>query len=162
MRDTDLTSVAKLEAQIYGPGRFARTAYRLRENREHRSDLCMTAWRNDQLAGAVRFTYINVAGDCPGALLGPLTVSQHHTGHNLGFRLINAAIEAAKKLDLKALILIGDAPYYAKAGFKPVPYGRLTLPGPVDLSRLLIFELEDGIADKCTGEIKASANFFEQ
>ena len=157
MRDSDLASVAELEAKIYGPGRFARTAYRLRENREQRSDLCMTAWLDDQLAGSVRFTYINVAGGCPGALLGPLTVSPHHTRHNLGIRLINSAIDAAKKLDLKALILIGDAPYYAKAGFKPVPYGRLTLPGPVDLSRLLIFELEDGIVEKCSGEIKASA-----
>ena len=155
MQHADLAKVAELEARIYGPGRFARTAYRLREGSVQRTELCMTAWKGNTLAGAVRFTHVSVGDNCRGALLGPLTINPDHSGHNLGIRLIEAATETARELKLDALLLVGDAPYYRKAGFKPVPYGRLSLPGPVDPARLLICELKDGISDKCSGSVES-------
>ena len=153
MQDADLPDVAKLEARVYGPGRFARTAYRLREGGNQRSELCMSAWIGGALAGAVRFTHVKLGENCRAALLGPLNVAPEHTGANLGVRLIEAAADTAKELSLDALILVGDAPYYSKAGFNPLPYGRVTMPGPVDPARLLILELTPGIADNCKGMI---------
>lgn len=162
MHNADLSSVAELEARVYGPGRFARTAYRLREGSEQRTELCMTAWAGRELAGAVRFTHINLGPDCHGALLGPLTVNPDHAGNNLGIRLIERAIDGAKALDLDALILVGDLPYYQKAGFKLLPPGRISMPGPVDPTRLLIHELKDGTSEKCMGVIKARDNNRER
>jgi len=156
MQDADLGQVAKLEARVYGPGRFARTAYRLREDGNQRSELCMTAWRNDELAGSVRLTRVQIGATCKAALLGPLNVAPEHTGDNLGIRLIEAAADAARAIKLDALILIGDAPYYGKAGFKPLPFGRVTMPGPVDPARLLVLELASDVAQKCHGMITAT------
>ena len=156
MQDADLSQVAKLEARVYGPGRFARTAYRLREGGHQRSELCMSAWKKDELAGAVRLTQVQIGARCKAALLGPLNVAPEHTGDNLGIRLIEAAADAARELKLDALILIGDAPYYGKAGFKPLPFGRVTMPGPVDPARLLILELTPDIAQNCRGLITAT------
>ncbi len=155
MLDADLDQVAKLEARVYGPGRFARTAYRLREGGRQRSKLCMSAWAGEKLAGSVRLIHIEIGKGCKAALLGPLNVAPEHTGYNLGIRLIKAAATAARELNLDALILIGDAPYYGKAGFKPLPHGRVTMPGPVDPSRLLILELTPEIAATCSGMITA-------
>ena len=151
----DLPHVATLEARIYGPGRFARTAYRLREGNAQHTELCMSAWRGDTIAGAVRFTHITLGEACDAALLGPLTVATEHTGHNLGVRLIEAAANVARSINISALILVGDAPYYAKAGFTPVPNGQITMPGPVDPTRLLILELTPGVTKNCHGTIKA-------
>ena len=75
MRDADLDKVAKLEARIYGPGRFARTTYRLREDGNQRTELCMSAWNDTELAGSVRFTHVSLGENCTAALLGPLNVA---------------------------------------------------------------------------------------
>ncbi len=157
MRSSDRNDVAELEARVYGPGRFARTAYRLREGQESHTALCMTAWSNSELAAAIRFTHINLGQDCVGALLGPLTVNPDHAGHNLGLRLIEAARETSQRKGLDALVLVGDVPYYGKAGFQPVRNGQFTFPGPVDPTRLLILPLHEERIENCNGPITASA-----
>jgi len=42
------------------------------------------------------------------------------------------------------VLLIGDAAYYSRVGFRCVPKGRATMPGPVDYDRLLVAELVSG------------------
>lgn len=157
MRSSDRNEVAKLEARVFGPGRFARTAYRLRENQKSHTILCMTAWADDELAGAIRFTHITLGENCTGALLGPLTVNPHHAGYNLGLRLIAAAKQTAQDIGLDALLLVGDIPYYGRAGFKQVRPGQLSFPGPVDPARLLILPLHEERAENCHGPITASS-----
>ena len=52
------------------------------------------------------------------------------------------------------VVLVGDETYYARAGFARIqPMGRITLPGPVDLSRVLGLELEPGALDGVAGEL---------
>ena len=155
MQPSDLSQVAKLEARVYGPGRFARTAYRLREGSDSHTELCMTAWSGNELAGAIRFTHITLGENCTGALLGPLTVNPDHIGQNLGLRLIEAAKETAISVGLDALVLVGDVPYYGKAGFEQITGGRLSFPGPVDPDRLLILPLHQERAENCQGLITA-------
>jgi predicted N-acetyltransferase YhbS len=64
------------------------------------------------------------------------------------------SLEAAQALGHRLVILIGDEPYYAKVGFKRVPDGRLSLPGPVNPARLLYRELVDGAFDGVSGAVK--------
>jgi predicted N-acetyltransferase YhbS len=51
-------------------------------------------------------------------------------------------------------MLVGDEPYYARVGFKPVPKGRATMPGPVDYRRLLVLELAEGAFEGVSGPIQ--------
>ncbi|MDW4658025.1 hypothetical protein NQ257_25560, partial [Escherichia coli] len=56
--------------------------------------------------------------------------------------------------DHRIIVLVGDEPYYSRVGFKPVPKGRMTMPGPVDYSRLLVMELVDGASEGVSGPIQ--------
>ena len=52
------------------------------------------------------------------------------------------------------MVLVGDEPYYGKAGFKSVAKGQVTMAGPVDPARLLIAELAPGASEGVTGAIR--------
>ena len=52
------------------------------------------------------------------------------------------------------MVLVGDEPYYGKAGFKQTPKGMVSMPGPVDPARLLVAELAPGAFDGVRGMIK--------
>ncbi len=52
------------------------------------------------------------------------------------------------------MVLVGDEAYYSRVGFKPVPKGRMTMPGPVDYSRLLVIELVEGAFTDVCGAIR--------
>ncbi len=86
-------------------------------------------------------------------MLGPLAVDPSFEGRGIGSALTRAAIEAAREAGEGLVILVGDAPYYARFGFAPVPPGRLTMPGPVDPARLLWLELREGFAAGLSGAI---------
>ena len=98
----------------------------------------------EPLIAAVRFTPITIGGVGGALLLGPLAVDPDFAGQGFGRRLIGEAMEAAKAAGVKLVVLVGDEPYYGRFGFRPVPLGQITLPGPVDPQRLLAAELEPG------------------
>ena len=51
------------------------------------------------------------------------------------------AIETARRLGHTAIILLGDAPYYARFGFQAEKAAELHLPGSFERERLLGLEL---------------------
>jgi predicted N-acetyltransferase YhbS len=71
--------------------------------------------------------------------------------------LIMDGLDAAAAAGVKLAVLVGDVPYYGKLGFVPIPVGQITLPGPVDPSRLLAFELVPGALADYRGIISACA-----
>lgn len=140
------SGIELLTAEAFGPGRFSRTAFRLREHMPARADLSYIALIANggaqcELAGSVILTDIMIGQD-PALLLGPLVVSPHHQKIGIGRELMNRAIRAASEGDQNLIILVGDLPYYARFGFKPVPPGKIIMPGPVDPQRLLACELK--------------------
>jgi predicted N-acetyltransferase YhbS len=86
-------------------------------------------------------------------LLGPLTVEPPFRDRGIGQALIARALEAAKGQGHRLVVLVGDEPYYGKAGFKPIAKGQVTMTGPVDPARLLIAELVPGAFDGVKGAI---------
>ncbi len=116
----DAADIARLEARAFGPGRFARTAYRLREGTSHRIDLGVTASVGSFLVGSARMSPVR-AGDKAFLMLGPLAVDPSFEGRGIGTALTRAAIEAARRAGEGLTILVGDAPYYTRFGFTPVP-----------------------------------------
>jgi predicted N-acetyltransferase YhbS len=140
----DLPAIAQLHARVFGPGRFARTAYRVREGTPAMSPYCRVAMLGERLIAAVRFTPIDVGGTGGALLLGPLAVDPEFAGQGFGKRLIAEALEEAKAAGVRLVLLVGDEPYYGRFGFRPVPPGQIALPGPVDPRRLLAAELVPG------------------
>jgi predicted N-acetyltransferase YhbS len=136
-------AVEALGANAFGPGRFARTAFRLREGVKHENKLSFVALRDNQLVGSVRITRILI-GERPALVLGPLAVEASSKNEGIGKKLMAEAVQAAKNQDHELIILVGDEPYYRPFGFKRVASGQITLPGPVDSARFLYCELQEG------------------
>ncbi len=153
LRVQDAEAVERLIDKVLGPGRFARTAYRLREAAPAPAPgLSLCAWQETDLAGAVSFWPIRI-GTASALLLGPLVVARAYQGKGAGLALLQAGCRAAEKNRHQLVILVGDPPYYARAGFIPVPPGQMTLPGPVDYGRLLMRELRPG-AGQARGPVR--------
>ncbi len=155
--EDDAPAIERLHERTFGPGRYARTAYRLREDVPHRLDLSFTARIGTLLVGSVRLSPIRV-GDTPALLLGPLTVEPPFRGRGIAKALVARGIEEANKRGHRLVVLVGDEPYYGPLGFRRIPKGRAKMPGPVDPARLLVAELAEGAFEGVSGEIRPDWN----
>lgn len=136
-------AVEDLQAEAFGPGRFARAAFRIREQAPHRPELSYVAFMDGLLIGSVRMTVIEVGAE-EGLLLGPLVVHPDHKNRGAGRALVAKACMAAAAAGYDFVLLVGDQPYYGPLGFAPVePSKAVTLPGPVDPARTLVRFLSD-------------------
>jgi predicted N-acetyltransferase YhbS len=149
-RPEDAPAIERLHERAFGPGRFARTAFRLREGVPARLPLSFVARIGSMIVGSNRMTEIRVGSE-PALLLGPLTVEPAFQSLRIGMTLMEASIEAARGEGHSFVLLVGDEPYYARIGFRRVPPGRITLPGPVDSGRLLCLELSEGALARMEG-----------
>jgi predicted N-acetyltransferase YhbS len=149
----DADDVASLDEDGFGPGRFAKSAWRLREGvaPEHALNF-VAADEAGTLLGSVRFWPILVGGE-KSLLLGPLAVKSELRGQGIGIALMHAGIDAAKAAGFKTILLVGDEPYYARVGFAPLASGKVRFPGPVDRTRILGLALVDGALDGLSGGI---------
>jgi len=152
-RPNDAQAIERLHERTFGPGRFVLSAYRLREHVDHLLELSFTGWIGTLLVGSVRQLPILI-GDTPALLLGPLTVEPPFRERGIGHALIARALAGAKTKGHRLVVLVGDEPYYGKSGFKRIPKGRATMPGPVDPARLLVCELVDGAFEGVSGPIR--------
>lgn len=152
----DLPDVLALHARAFGPGRFVRTAYRIREGTPPISPYCLLSKVSGELVAAIRFTEVTVGGKPGVLLLGPLAVEEDYAGLGYGKRLVAEGIERARKAGIKLVLLVGDEPYYGRFGFKRVPPGRIRLPGPADPARVLAAELEEGALAQFEGMVEAA------
>ncbi|MFZ2065464.1 MAG: N-acetyltransferase [Xanthobacteraceae bacterium] len=150
----DAEAIERLHERTFGPGRYAKTAYRLREQVPHSVDLSFAARIGTLLVGSVWLSPIRI-GEHKALLLGPLTVEPAFRERGIGQALIGRALKEAAAQGHRLVLLVGDEPYYAKVGFRRVPPGRIVMPGPVDPERVLIAELIDGAFDGASGRVRA-------
>ncbi len=151
----DIAEISKLHARVFGPGRFVRSAYRVRERKGHLSRFCLVAYLGAELVASLRMTEVAIGGVTGAALLGPIAVEPQHRGLGLGTKLVTAALSAARTGGTQLIILVGDEPYYGRFGFKAVPAGQIVFPGPVNPARILACELKDGAIASYRGLIVA-------
>jgi len=152
----DLPDVLALHARTFGPGRFVRTAYRVREGTPLISRFCLLARVGGELVASVRFTEVTIGGKGGVLLLGPLAVEARYAGLGYGKRLIAEGVENARRAGIKLVVLVGDEPYYNRFGFQRIAPGRIRLPGPVDPARWLVAELEEGALAHYEGMVEAA------
>ncbi|HZP20347.1 MAG TPA: N-acetyltransferase [Bauldia sp.] len=136
----DAPLIEALHEEVFGPGRFARAAFRLREGVAHDPDLSLVALAGGRLVASVRLTPIAI-GDRPALLLGPLVVAPPWKGQGAGKALVRKSLAAAKAAGHRLVLLVGDEAYYGPLGFARTPPYAITLPGPVDPSRVLVASL---------------------
>jgi predicted N-acetyltransferase YhbS len=149
----DEAPIKRLHERTFGPGRYAKSAYRLRERVAHCLDLSFTARVGTLLVGSVRLSPIRV-GEAKAMLLGPLTVEPPFRERGIGYALIERALGEAKARGHHLVVLVGDEPYYGRSGFRRIPKGRAIMPGPVDPARLLVCELTEGAFEGVSGPIR--------
>ncbi len=138
----------------FGLDRFTKTSYRLREGSVQAGGLAFVAELDGRIVGTIQFWPIIVGGNHDALLLGPLAVLPSMQGFGAGRGLIEHGAEAARRKDHALVILVGDEPYYSKAGFKRIET-EVLMPGPFDPERLLYRELKPGAADGLGGLILA-------
>lgn len=128
----DAAAVEALVLAAFGPGRFAKTAERLRERA--RRAVGFVIRENGQIIGSVRLWVIEING-APALFLGPIAVDVAHRSAALGADLVVHCLEYARSKDVSGILLVGDLPYFGRFGFRPAPEVRLS--GPVDQRRVL-------------------------
>lgn len=143
-------AVEALNDLAFGPGRYAKTAHRLREGRAMIAELAFVACDDEAIIGSVRYWPIAI-GAAPALLLGPLAVTPKRRSEGIGAALLEHSLKRAAELGHGLAILVGDLPYYRRAGFLQVPPGQIALPGPVDPQRILCHELKEGTLGSARG-----------
>ena len=151
----DQPAIDRLNARAFGPGRYARSAYRLREGVPPEASLSFVACVGTLLVGSNIMTRIR-CGAAPALLLGPLTVEPAFQKGGIGEALMNRSLQAAQEQGHALVLLIGDLLYYGRCGFNRVPDGRIAFIGPVDPGRLLFRELSPGALDSASGRVRRS------
>ncbi|MFQ5626674.1 MAG: GNAT family N-acetyltransferase, partial [Methyloligellaceae bacterium] len=117
-RAEDEQALRGLAEATFGPGRFARTAYRVREHASVAEGLSLTAWCGDELAGSIRFSAIRIGARSGALLLGPFMVGPQWAGKGCGRALIEQGLTLARKNGTALVLLVGDLPYYERFGVR--------------------------------------------
>lgn len=147
------TEIEAIHADAFGPGRFARAAFRIREGGPHDRSLSRVAVLEGKVIASVRMTSVRI-GKTPALLLGPLAVRPEHMNKGIGRGLMREALNLAHAQGHRLVLLVGDEPYYGPFGFRPAPQGSITFPAPVDPKRILLSELKGGAAEGVTGLVR--------
>jgi predicted N-acetyltransferase YhbS len=137
-----------------GPGRFAKTSQRLRDGRL--PELALVAREDGWLVGSLRLWAVTAAGAKDLVLLGPLAVEPGRQGEGIGAGMMRRALNRATAAGQGAVLLVGDAPYYARFGFTAAVVQNLEMPGPVERHRFLGLELRPGALKEARGLLHAA------
>ena len=154
LRDVDARE--RLLDHVWGPLRFAKTAERLREDRLPADGLSLVAAEGRNIVGTVRLWHVSAGPQRRALLLGPLAVDEAQRGCGIGTALMRRALATAGRRGHRAVLLVGDAPYYGRFGFSAEQTGALWLPGPFERHRLLGSELKPGALDSARGLVAAT------
>ena len=148
----DRWEVEALYDLCFAPGREALSSYRLREGVPRVADLCLVA-RDDLgiCGGAIRYWPVQVAGK-PVLLLGPIAVHPTRQGEGLGGHMMLESLELARASGWARVLLVGDAPYYKRFGFRPM--AGIKMPPPTNPDRVLGLALHPGAWDDLSGPVE--------
>jgi predicted N-acetyltransferase YhbS len=152
----DILAREALLDRAMGPKRKKKSSERLRRGRIPAEGLAFVAKDADErVVGTVRLWEVS-AGGVPALLLGPLAVDPALKSAGIGSALMRHAITQAARRGYRAILLVGDAPYYARFGFSAEKTAALAVPGPYERERFLALEMVPGALDGATGVLKAT------
>ena len=139
----DNDKIIKLLHKSFGPGRFARSVYRLREKNDRDTEFSYIYELNNQILSSISYYKTFLNNDINGLLLGPLAVDPEHRGKGYGVELVKYTIALIKKtMAYDFILVIGDYHYYEKFGFKRID-NTFSFYGPVNSEKVLILPIKD-------------------
>ncbi|PWJ13332.1 Predicted N-acetyltransferase YhbS [Jannaschia seohaensis] len=151
MRETedDRWEVEALFDLCFAPGREALSSYRLREGVPMARDLCLVARGSaGEVAGAIRFWPVRVGDRWDAMLLGPVAVHPTRQGEGLGAYLLQSGLDRAAVAGVERVLLVGDAPYYSRFGFRRLD--GVEMPPPTNPERVLGIWDWEGVRGRVT------------
>ena len=160
---SDQPLIEQLLDIAFGIDRRVKTSYRLREGSAPADGLSLVVRDSEVgVAGAISFWPLAIGKTGARALLlGPLVVHPKRQNLGVGLALMQEGLARAKARGHRLVILVGDAPYYARVGFQKVPEDKLILPGPVNPNRFLYVELVQGALAEARGLVLPPHRFAE-
>lgn len=145
--------IEELQALAFGPGRFARTAFRIRERFPIDKSLSLVAEVNGVPCGSVWMTPISIGG-LNGYMLGPLATHPDFRRLGVGKLLARTVTEMAlDQGEASYVMLVGDFDYYGPLGYARTTSGAIQFPGPVDPERVLLYSRDPTLALRIAGPI---------
>lgn len=152
----DYLAIAALHDTVFGPGSLTRTAYRVREGLGFHTPYCRVARdKTGRIIAFLRFAPVRIGGRGNNLMLGPLAVAPSFGNQGHARRLIADGLTSARTAGIDLVVLVGDLSYYGRIGFVSVPLGQIRMPGPVDPTRMLAFELAPGSLAETEGVVAA-------
>ena len=155
-RPPDVAALEALLDQAFGKNRRRKSSQRLRDGRLPAEGLAFVAAEDTRIVGTARLWDIGCGNGEPALLLGPVAVAADCRNRGIGTALVRHAIAAARRLGHRAIILVGDAPYYGRFGFSADLTAPLRMPGPFERHRLLAIELVPGVLTGARGSLRAT------
>ena len=151
-RAADDAEALALIDRVFGPGRYAKSAERLREGASFVRELSFVAREGGVVVGSVRLWPVKI-GERPALLLGPIAVDPDARNKGLGAALVERACEAAARSGHAVVVLVGDPPFFNRLGFEALAAGAVFLPGPADPRRILVRALTPGALEGLAGAV---------
>jgi predicted N-acetyltransferase YhbS len=142
--------------RCFGPDRHLKTSEMLRNGRLPAAGLAFSLFDGLKLVGTLRLWHIAAGSAGPALLLGPIAVEPDFQSAGWGAALMRQGLADAARLGHAAVLLVGDAPYYRRFGFRQDLTQDLDLPGPVERERFLGLELVPGALDGARGDVIAT------
>jgi predicted N-acetyltransferase YhbS len=145
----------------FGEERFRKTCERLRKGRLPAENLSLVIEADGAIVGTVRLWNIDAGPGRPALLLGPIAIDPARQGLGLGSKLMRVVLNRAAALGHRAVLLVGDAPYYERFGFSATATKDLRLPGPYERERFVGLELQPGALARARGLVSAKGARIE-
>lgn len=153
-RPEDAALIEPLLDECFGPERFEKTAYKIREKLHPIPELSFVVREEDNLLATIRYWPVAIGENTPALLLGPIAVDPARRGEKIGVNLICKSLKVAEALGHGLIVLVGDPEYYEQFGFVNAVALGLSLPGPVEERRLLVKELKAGMLTGLQGIVR--------
>ncbi len=144
-RPRDAEAIEEMTAAAFGPDRFHKTVYRLREDVRPIKDLCFVALdQKGRLVASIRNWPVLINERWPAVMLGPLAIAPELRGLGYGKALMWYSMAQSRMQGHSRIILVGDPEYYNQFGFRRDLALNIQLPGWVEERRFLALELVAG------------------
>ena len=156
-RPLDAAAREALLDEAFGERRWRKSSQRLRDGQRPANDLAFVATDGKRVVGTARLWDIMCGTGQTALLLGPVAVANDCRNRGIGTALVRHALAAARRRGHRAVVLVGDAPYYGRFGFSAEKTAALRMPGPFERDRLLALELVPGALKGARGLLRTSS-----
>jgi len=156
-RPSDAAAREALLDEAFGERRWRKSSQRLRDGQRPANDLAFVGTDGKRVVGTARLWDIMCGTGQTALLLGPVAVANDCRNRGIGTALVRHALAAARRRGHRAVVLVGDAPYYGRFGFSAEKTAALRMPGPFERDRLLALELVPGALKGARGLLRTSS-----